>query len=100
MKKVIITTYIQKDSLKQLNALVKNYIFPNRSLLVNYCIELALPIIYKKNDELKKSIKEKNLPKIFNFLKSRGFIIKRGVQPTSRIPLGNIYFGSDNIKKY
>lgn len=99
MNKEVITIYIPSEVLIELNKIVDNHIFPNRSMLVNNCIEIALPIIYEQIKELNKNIETENLPEVFKFLKERGFIIKTGIQPTIKLPLGNIHFNSHNIKK-
>ena len=93
-----ITVYLQDKTIKELNKLSKNYIFPNRSILVNYCIDLAIPIINKELKFLKKNIKVDDLPNVLEYLKTHGFVIYHFIQPKEKIPLGNIYFNSNNKK--
>ncbi len=89
------------DKLKILNELVDKYYFPSRSMLIEYCVDIALPIIL---EECKKLVKTRNelgeldLSELLEFIKKHGFVIKHGAQPTVKIPLGNIHFNSNNGK--
>lgn len=94
-----ITVYLESETIQKLDKLTKNYIFPNRSSLVNYCCELAMPIINKELKFLRKNVEIDNLPNVLNYLKERGFVIRGFVQPRVKIPLGNIHFSSDNKVK-
>jgi len=94
-----ITINMVKDKIKMLDAFVVNYYFPNRSSLIRYCIDMALPIITQECEKVKESIKNDDLPSVLEFLKSRGFVIHlntAGSQPKVVVPLGNIYFNSNN----
>jgi hypothetical protein len=89
------------NRLKTLNELVDKQYFPSRSVLVDYCVKIALPTILqecKKLDETREQMNELDLTEILEFLKMRGYVIRRGVQPTVKIPLGNIHFNSNNEK--
>lgn len=94
-----ISVYIQIKSLKKLDKLIEGYIFPNRSALVNYCIEFALPNIVKEFEKIKKSIEINDLPDVLEYLKNHGFIIHLHSQPNKNVPLGNVHFNSNNNKK-
>ena len=88
------------NRLKTLNELVDKQYFPSRSVLVDYCVKIALPTILqecKKLDEIKEQISKLDLSKLLEFLKTHGYIIKR-TQPTVKIPLGNICYNSHNSK--
>ena len=98
-KKRNITINMVKDKVKLLDEFIDNYFFPNRSSLIRYCIDLALPIIAQECEKIKESVKTNDLPNILEFLKSRGFVIHRnqnGFQPKKVVPLGNIHFNSNN----
>ena len=87
------------DKIKILDKFIDNYFFPNRSSLIRYCIDLALPIIAQECQKVKKSVKDDNLPNVLEFLKNRGFVIHlntNGCQPKMVVPLGNIHFNSNN----
>ena len=87
------------DIIKKMDVLVDNYIFPNRSSLVNYCVDRALPIIVKELKPLRKNIENYDLPNVLEFLKQHGFVIHHNhTQPKVKVPLGNIYFNSNNDK--
>lgn len=95
-----ISVYIPIETLKKLDKLVKGYIFPNRSILVNYCVEFALPNIVKEFEKINKAIEINDLPNILEFLKNRGFIIYTHSHLNKQtVPLGNIYFNSNNKKE-
>lgn len=98
MEKENITVYLEVQTIQKINKLIKNYIFPNRSSLVNYCIELAMPIIKNELKFLRKNVEIDNLPDILNYLKERGFVIRGHKQPKIKVPLGNVHFNSDNKK--
>ena len=87
--------------LKILNELVDKYYFPSRSMLIEYCIDIALPIILeecKRLDKTRNELAELDLSEVLEFLKKHGFVIKHGTQPSVKIPLGNIYYNSNNGK--
>ena len=94
-----ITVYLQDETVKELSKLTKYYIFPNRSILINYCIDLAIPIINKELKFLKKNIKVNHLPNVLEYLKKHGFVIYHHIQPRNKVPLGNIHFNSNNKRK-
>lgn len=102
MTKIIkknISVYIALKTLKKLDNLILGYIFPNRSALVNYCIELALPIVLKEFEKIKQAIEINDLPDVLEFLKNHGFIIYLRSQGKEKTPLGNVYFNSNNNKR-
>jgi len=79
MSKIIkknVSVYITLENLRKLDKLIENYIFSNRSFLVNYCIDLAFPILLKEFEKIKKAIEINDLPKVLEFLKSHGFVIR------------------------
>lgn len=89
------------NKIKMLNDLVDKYYFPSRSMLIEYCVDKALPIILeecKKLDETRNELHELDLSELLEFLKKHGFVIKHGTQPTAKVPLGNIHFNSNNGK--
>ena len=94
-----ISVNMVKDKIEQLDKFINAYFFPNRSCLIRYCIDIALPVIAQECEKVKESIKTNNLPDVLEFLKKRGFIIHlntNGSQPKMVVPLGNIYFNSNN----
>lgn len=94
-----ITVNMVKKKIKVLDEFVDAYFFPNRSSLIRYCIDIALPVIAQECEKVKKSIENDNLPDVLEYLKSRGFVIHlntNGCQPKMVVPLGNIYFNSNN----
>lgn len=98
-KKQNITINMVKDKIKLLDKFIDNYFFPNRSSLIRYCIDLALPIIAQECEKVKESVKNNDLPNVLEFLKSHGFVIhcnRNGGQPKIAVPLGNIHFNSNN----
>ena len=100
-KKTSFCVNIHTDKLKNLNDLVDKYYFSSRSILIEYCIDKALPIILeecKRLDRTRNELNELDLSELLEFLKKHGFVIKHGVQPSNKIPLGNIYFNSNNEK--
>lgn len=97
-----ITVNMVKDKIKILDDFVNNYYFPNRSSLIRYCIDKALPMIFQECKEIKESVKNNNLPNVLGYLKSRGFVIHlntTGRQPEVAVPLGNIHYNSNNGRK-
>jgi len=102
MKEIIkknISVYIKLETLKKLDKLIQGYIFPNRSALVNYCIEVSLPTVLKQFEKIKKAIEIDNLPDVLGFLKNHGFVIYLHSQRKQTVPLGNIHFNSNNKKE-
>ena len=99
MEKKNITVNLQIETIKKLDKIVGNYIFPSRSSLINYCIELSVPIINKELKSFKKNIELNNFPKVLEYLKSHGFVIHPYIQSKEKVPLGNIHFNSNNDKE-
>ena len=94
-----ISVYLTVKNIEKLNKLIKGYIFPNRSGLINYCIEFALPNIVKEFEKIKQAIEINDLPDVLEFLKNHGFIIYTRSKGRQAVPLGNIHFNSNNNKK-
>jgi len=94
-----ISVYITVKTLKKLDKLIEGYIFPNRSALVNYCVEFALPNIIKEFEKIKKSIEINDIQDVLGFLKNHGFIIHSHSQGKRKVPLGNVHFNSNNNKE-
>ena len=94
-----ISVYIKVKNIEKLDKLIKGYIFPNRSGLINYCIEFALPNIVKEFEKIKKVIEINDLPEVLEFLKNHGFVIYIRSQSKQKNTLGNIHFNSNNNKK-
>ena len=94
-----ITINMVKGKINLLDKFIDDYYFPNRSSLIRYCIDLALPIIAQECEKIKKAVENNDLPNVLEFVKSRGFVIhhnKGGSQPKVFVPLGNIHFNSNN----
>ena len=92
-----VSIFSKKSLVKELDLLVNNGYYPSRSNLINNCIKMSLPIIYKQLTDLNDKVIQKDLPKIFDFLKEQGYIIiKNNNKSRSKIPLGNIHFNTDN----
>lgn len=58
-----------------------------------------MPIIKKELKFLRKSVEIDNLPDVLNYLKERGFVIRGHKQSKVSVPLGNIFFNSNNKKE-
>jgi hypothetical protein len=96
IKRVRVSCYMNEKLVKQIDSLVNSGLYRSRSNLIENCIEKQLPILLKEMSDVSEFIENNDIPKVFEFVKSKGFIIVKKHPSIVRIPLGNIHFNSDN----
>lgn len=90
-----VSIFSEISIIKELDLLVDKGYYPSRSNLINNCIKISLPIIYKQLNDLNNNVIRNDLPKILDFLKERGYIIVKN-NSRNKILLGNVHFNTDN----
>lgn len=91
-----ISLMMSKKHYEIMKKLKAQHFYPSISAIIRESLRIALPKILKNTSEIEKFINNNDIINVLEYIKNHGYIIYNLNHPRKRIPLGNIYFNSDN----